>query len=915
MSKKRLYMPVRTLLLLLLLMVMMLTAVVGFFVWKDYKSVENRFWQDDLLLKDNLHRNLDQIDSVLSGFVALHNSIDLVDVEQFSYYAQEMLKNNSQLYSILQVSRVEHRFKKQFIYKMKDNGFPTYQIYESREGTSLKDWKQTIKKTLYYPISAVEPLTPETVSKMGHDVYSVPVFRKVIDLAIRTGKSVSTGTIKNTGSNEEFLMVFKPVYAGRMKPTTEKERMDQTLYLIAVTIKAKKLALQSVNKRGLNYSIFMKNNDEVDFEHLVYRHADQKNKLKDIRLTEFNSRYILNRNGQSWLLVSSQDVGVYLVNGKTLVAVILVWSVFVFLIFYIINTHYARLNEREISLNAWKWEKERADVTLMSLADAVITTNTKCVVEYMNPVAERLTGWKSVDACGRGIEDVFVLVSEVTEKRIASPVRESIQRGVVKESDADVSLMNRNNDVTAIDYSVAPMYGQNSMVLGAVVVFQDVGSSRMMSKLLTYQATHDDLTGLYNRREFERRMSRIIERIFSISDRYVLLYMDLDQFKVVNDTCGHVAGDLVLRQIAELIKPLIKNKEIFARLGGDEFGILLEGYTHSEAVKVAETILEAVRKYRFQWTGKVFEIGVSIGIVEIDSDMQSISNIMGYADAACYLAKDMGGNHIQVYKIDDEDYKLRKDQMQWVQRITQAFADSRFVLYAQKIVSLQGDSEEEHYEILMRMLDDNGNIIVPQEYIVAAERYRSMKDIDRWVVRNAFININNYVQKMMADPSIPVRRFAINLSGQSISSNSALKYVKEQLLDFPLIQEYVIFEITETAAISNLASAQRFIDEFKGMGVKFSLDDFGTGVSSFNYLKNLSVDYLKIDGGFVREMISDVVDYAMVKSIAHIGHVMGIKTIAEHAETKEICEKLKTLEVDYAQGFILHKPEKLENFT
>jgi len=899
----------------MLIMFLLLAMFIGFFVWKNYKSTENHFIRDGFLLRDNLNRNLDQVDTVLSSFVALHNSIDLIDAEQFSYYAQEILKNNPEISSVQQISRVEHRFKRQFLYKMKENGFPTFKIYESKAGESPFIWKHTTRKLLYYPVSAIEPLTPETVSTMGRDMYSVPAYRKAIDIAIRTGKSVSSSILKDSINNKEYMMLFRPVYAGRMMPTTEKERLDQTLYLVSAALQSKVFQLNSINKRGLKYSVFMKHSDEIDYQHLVYQYYNKMNEASDVKLTEFKNRYIINKNGQSWLLVVSQDVGLYFISGKTLVAVVLAWFVFVFLIFVIINTHYERLDERETSLNAWKWEKERADVTLMSLADAVITTNTQGVIEYMNPVAERLTGWKSVEACGRGIEDIFILLNESTDKRISSPIVECIQRGVVKESDADISLMNRNKDITAIDYSVAPMYGQNSMVLGAVVVFQDVGSSRMMSKLLTYQATHDDLTGLYNRREFERRMSRIIERIFSISDRYVLLYMDLDQFKVVNDTCGHVAGDLVLRQIAELIKPIIKKKEIFARLGGDEFGILLEGCTHSEALQVAEKILEAVRKYRFQWTGKVFEIGVSIGIVEIDSDMQSISNIMGYADAACYLAKDMGGNHIQIYKTDDDDYKLRKDQMKWVQRITQAFADNRFVLYAQKIVSLKDASDEEHYEILMRMLDDEGNIIVPQEYIVAAERYRSMKDIDRWVVRNAFICINRYVQKMIENHSIPVRRFAINLSGQSISSNSALKYVKEQLLEFPLIQEYIIFEITETAAISNLTSAQRFIDEFKGMGVKFSLDDFGTGVSSFNYLKNLSVDYLKIDGGFVREMLSDVVDYAMVKSIAHIGHVMGIKTIAEHAESKEVCEKLKALDVDYAQGFVLHKPEALEKFT
>jgi len=748
--------------------------------------------------------------------------------------------------------------------------------------------------------------------EMGFNLYSLPQYRQAIDTTIETGKPVSITSVTLQNGADGYI-VLKPIYAGRVLPADQAERRSQVLYVVVVVMQSKDLLVQNKISEHWDVRILKNGKNLSRDDRTLYQFNNYMKKNQGISFSDMSFEKPVHSEAQPLMLSTSLTVGPEVIRQNVILFAFIVWASFLALILYIINTHYSRLREREQSLQAWQWEKERADVTLHSLADAVITTNLKGVIEYLNPVAEKLTGWSINQARGLGVEDVFKLVSEADDKAITCPVMECIQRGVMKKSSGDLSLMNRNGELNAVDYSIAPMFGSESLVLGAALVFQDVGSSRMMSKLLSYQATHDDLSGLYNRREFEQRLSRAIERVFNHDEHHVLLYMDLDQFKVVNDTCGHVAGDLVLRQVAEVIVPLLQDRETLARLGGDEFGILLENYSLDDAKALSKRILNAIRKYRFNWSGMVFEIGISIGIVDIDSGMQSISNIMSYADAACYMAKDMGGNNMQLYQMDDDDYKQRKDQMKWVQRITQAFADSRFMLYAQRISPLQSEETDEHYEILMRMLDDNGDVIEPQDYIIAAERYRTMVDIDRWVVRNAFISISQYVLKQKADESLPERIFSVNLSGQSLGNATALDYIKEQLNEFPEVISYVVFEITETVAISNLVSAQNFITEFRAMGVQFSLDDFGTGVSSFSYLKNLQVDYLKIDGGFVREMVIDPVDYAMVKSIAHIGHVMGIKTIAEHTETEEVCDKLRDIGVDYAQGYWLHSPEPLEN--
>jgi len=915
MNKKIIHIPFRTTTLIVAISLIMFFSVLSASIWNDVLKSEVLLNQQSQRIFKDLSDNVSDINAVLSGFVALHNTMDIVDAEQFSHYAKEMFGSYKGIHAIKLLTKVENDYREAFVSQMRDSGFPTFNITDGNHADSAS-WTPSNGRSFYFPLTAIEPAVPETIIELGYDLYTNGKYRNAIDMAIDSGEAVSAHSIKLMNGASGYV-VLKPVYAGRVMPLTAQERRSQTLYIVAVIVQAADMLANIAINDGLNVEIYRNATDDIhgkeSADSLIA--AISEPSTSSFLFTEYHFHRTLQIDNQPLMLSIKSPIGLNAIRIKVVLIISMLWGAFLFLILFIVNTHYERLKEREESLNAWKWEKERADVTLHSLADAVITTNLHGVVEYMNPVAEKLTGWKIHDAKGRGIEDVFRLVNESNEIKISSPVIECIERGVLKQSDNDLSLVHKNGEYNSVDYSIAPMYGSQNVVLGAVLVFQDVGSERMMQKLLTYQATHDDLTGLYNRREFERKMARAIERVFNYSEHYLLLYMDLDQFKVVNDTCGHVAGDLVLRQVTELLAPLIKEKETFARLGGDEFGVLLDGYTLEQAKALSKDILDAVRKYRFRWSNKVFEIGISIGIVDIDSGMQSISNIMSYADAACYMAKDMGGNNILVYQMDDDDYKVRKDQMKWVQKITQAFADRRFVLYAQQIVSLQGDTESEHYEILMRMIDDNGEIIEPQEYIIAAERFRTMKDIDRWVIRNAFISIQKYVEKMKLNSSLVKRNYAINLSGQTVGSQSAIEYVKSLLQEFPEIIQYVIFEITETAAISNVSSAKRFIEELKSMGVKFSLDDFGTGVSSFNYLKNLNVDYLKIDGGFVREIIADSVDYAMVKSISHIGNVMGIKTIAEHAESDEICEKLKEMGVDYAQGYCLHEPESLENLV
>lgn len=442
-----------------------------------------------------------------------------------------------------------------------------------------------------------------------------------------------------------------------------------------------------------------------------------------------------------------------------------------------------------------------------------------------------------------------------------------------------------------------------------LIVSEDITEAHKLSQQLSYQASHDALTGLVNRREFEIRLERLINEGEGSGEEHALCYLDLDQFKVINDTCGHLAGDELLRQLGELFKSKVRKKDTLARLGGDEFGVLMENCSLDQAQRVAHDLRELVEEFHFVWTDKRFSIGVSIGLVPIDdSGGNTVTEILSAADASCYAAKDAGRNRVHVYHPEDIDLAVHRGQMQWVSRINHALEEDRFRLYLQPIVSLsEEDKDKKHYECLIRMIDENGKIILPGAFLPAAERYDLSTKIDRWVFNSAYAWMAKRPGKLKGLTSC-----SVNLSGHSLSNEAFLNDIVNKLDEGKVPPSNICFEITETVAISRLSNAIRFMEVLKDKGCFFALDDFGSGVSSFGYLKNLPVDFLKIDGMFVRDMVNDPIDLEMVRSINKIGHVMGKKTIAEFVENEEILECLKELGVDYAQGYHIGKPRAIK---
>jgi diguanylate cyclase (GGDEF)-like protein/PAS domain S-box-containing protein len=564
------------------------------------------------------------------------------------------------------------------------------------------------------------------------------------------------------------------------------------------------------------------------------------------------------------------------------------------------------ITERKLYEEALFREKESAQITLQSIGDGVITTDAKGVIDYVNPVAEALTGWRLEDSQGRAIEEIFRAFHEETCEPLENPLAVAIRRTRSIKSVRPMLLIRRDGNEIYVESTASPIRDGSGAVSGGVLVFHDVSEARELNRRLSYHASHDVLTGLVNRREFESRMERALKSAKARETSYALCVLDLDQFKIVNDTCGHSAGDALLGQVGALLKSKVRWRDTLARLGGDEFGILLESCSLDEAMRTAEALREAVRNFKFTWEERTFRLGASIGVVPISADNADVAAVLSAADSACQAAKEAGRNRVHSFEENDIDLMRRRREMQWAARINNALEEGRFELFRQTIMPLQKTEAGAHYELLLRMRDEAGKIVGPDNFMTAAERYGITPSIDRWVIENAFRWLVSE-----ADEREKLTMCSINLSGQSLGDDKFLPYVIDQFHRSGLDATKICFEITETAAIASFSQANRFIQALKELGCKFALDDFGTGLSSFGYLKHFPVDYLKIDGSFVKEILHDPIDREMVRSINEIGHLTGKQTIAEFAENQEIINMLQSLGVDYAQGYGVSQPQRV----
>lgn len=552
-------------------------------------------------------------------------------------------------------------------------------------------------------------------------------------------------------------------------------------------------------------------------------------------------------------------------------------------------------------------ERERAEVTLQSIGDGVIRSDASGLINYLNPAAEKLTGWTSEEARGRRLDEVYRAMEDGTGKLREDPLTECLRQSRTVTSPEWCSLFHRGGSEFAVRDSASPIRNDKGEVLGAVLIVKDVTDIRGLEREMAFQASHDTLTGLLNRREFESRVGEALTNATFTGRRHALCYLDLDAFKVVNDTCGHSVGDQMLQQLSAVLEATARGTDIIARIGGDEFGLLLADCTMEEAENRASAFLQTVQDYRFLWQGRIFEVGVSIGIVPVTNDSPRFNELLSAADAACFVAKERGRNRIHISHPDDVEVTNRHHEARWVERLNRAIERNQFTLFRQSIIPLQDKNKPKIIELLLR-LTDGQEIIKPGRFIPAAERYKMMPSLDLWAIRRAF----EYIRQDIADDPGGRQLYSINLSGQSLADRMILDAMLTEFERNDIDPARLCFEITETAAISHLASAQAFIGVLRDRGCSFALDDFGSGLSSFRYLKDLQVNYLKIDGSLVRDVAQDAVHREMVAAISQIGLAMGLTTIGEWVESEASLNVLKSIGLDYVQGYHLEAPGPIE---
>ena len=572
----------------------------------------------------------------------------------------------------------------------------------------------------------------------------------------------------------------------------------------------------------------------------------------------------------------------------------------------------ANITARKGAEQAMFAQKERAQVTLQSIGDAVITTDRDGHIDYMNPVAEQLTGWPSAAAHGQKLGAVMRLLDELTEGEIDNPLVRCLREGQLVHSAEHSVLVNRAAQEIAIHDSAAPIRDRAGQIVGAVVVFRDVTKERRLKRALSYQASHDALTGLINRRELDNRLADALRSAHEGQGPHALLYMDLDQFKRVNDACGHSAGDRLLRDVTGLLQAQVRAGDTIARLGGDEFGILMQCCTAEQAASIAENIRQAIHDYRFTWEQHINSIGASIGVVEITAQCQSVASLLSAADIACYAAKDAGRNRVHLY--DAVQASGRHRDLYWVGRVTRALEQGRLELFCQPIVAtgvpaactLSARALPPFYELLTRLRDDDGELVLPRQFLPAAERYEVVSAIDRWALGCALQTLRERTGERAEPPVL----LALNLSAASLGERSFLEFALAQLSD-PRMARGLCFEISEAAVLGNLSQALEFVRALKERGCRFALADFGQGMASFRYLRTVPVDFLKIDGQCIAGLTTDVIDRCMVEAVSQAARALGISTIAEKVESAAIFTELRQRGVELAQGLYIGAPEPI----
>ena len=876
-------------------LVLMVTLVVS----HSIEQLKEQLGEDAHLVFQRTQEALRAGENVLDGYQAYFKTVDIVDYRKLEEYSRSIRKEHPFIYMTQYMIRVEHSELNEFLEERRLEGYATFRVTEY-DSSGLRTLVPVAERSVYYPLVFMDPMEIPSLPLLGFDVLSFPLIRDAVDEAIRTGRARATKPF-NLHTGGTGYLIISPVYTAANPPENNVLRYELATRLVAVVIKTDNIldAIQIHDNESLVYSYF----DEDSRTRTISRTLNADAIDKDSLFPIFSKAHTLEVAGQNYALELKRQLTWTDLDYEWLSVAAIVTAAFSLLLFNFVNLRIQSMVASQRAQAELFREREHAQVTLHSISEAVITTDTERRIMYMNPIARRITGWNEEEAIGMPLDTVFRLVDEQTRAPVKSTVDECLSRSNTVQFEEPAVLINRNGDEFTVENASSPIRGHDGEVIGAVLVFRNITHIRNLSKKMEFQATHDALTGLINRHEFEQQLNMAVKSAREENRTHAICYLDLDQFKIVNDTCGHIAGDQLLKELAHLMPHSIRASDCLARLGGDEFGVLMFDCPTRQAEKVADNLRAAIRDFTFSWDRKTFDIGVSIGLVPITSDSGSVQDVLRRSDSACYIAKDLGRNRVHLYAPDDFEISKRHGELQWITRIKNALENDQFVLLLQAVKPISDAHDRLHFEVLLRMDGGGGDIIPPMSFIPAAERYDMMPLLDKWVI-NATFGLMREEQTRSGARHI----YNINLSGQTLCDAEIMEYIRDRIKHYAIDASHLCFEITETAVIANLALAIDFISRMKRMGCMFALDDFGSGLSSFAYLKKLPVDFIKIDGEFVRDITNDPMDRAIVSAINDIGHEIGLVTVAEYVENSEVLALLKHLGIDYVQGYAVDEP-------
>ncbi len=861
----------------------------------------------------DIREQIGGIRALMASLVGLHQSAPASPDASMLLYANQILEHADYISSIGRYEHVSQAERRSFEANMSESGILNYRIKGvAKDGTvsnlPVTEWS--------YPISALEPLLPTNARLLGIDLGSLDGLEQLLDTIARTNDILLTSFPESWPYGGQ-LVLFRPVYLGQQTPDTDATRWQQSAggFWMSIDV-GRLLSALAARMSDFDIRVQVEHGDSVTELYVQEPHYERPLYLRFLYPRQQLSEEWTTRSGKLSIRFERQigfTGSLLFIAATAIVAFQLI--VLQFLSYQ--SEKRQRDREQALSKEALYNARELAERTLNAMQDAILTLDIDLRISHINPAAILLLNAKPDETLGRPVSDIiqFQLIEEAGSQLDLQSALLNLSHNSNAEYDV-IPIADVHSDIL-LKLTLTSLQSQEGVITGHVLVMRNISHERRLTQKLAYQANHDALTGCRNRHHFEQALAGVLDEMAFSGHEHALFYMDLDQFKIVNDTCGHRAGDRLLKELTERLSAMIREEDVLARLGGDEFGLLLTNVTPEQTRNISDRLFKLFQGFIFHHEDKAFAVRASIGVVHIDSRCNNLKDVMAAADIACYAAKDSGRNSLYVYSADDRALAQRSEELSWLPRLQNALQDDKFILYIQPIASLHREVSAgatqisptiEHFEFLLRLRNPDGSEFTPWQFIRAAERYDLMRQIDRWVIRTALRTI----AELDGGPGGHCS-YSINLSGQSVADPTLADYIREQFDNYKPDPTRVWFELTETAAISNFSIAVDLFKSIRECGSLIALDDFGSGLSSFGYLKNMPIDIIKIDGQFVQGIADSKFDRHMVLAIHQLSETMGVKTVAEYVENEDILKELMDIGIDYAQGHLIGKPATVED--